>query len=202
MQPIETLERGNVYFLFRPKIAEESPEKLEDVQRMFLVLSPEGLQLYRLLVIGRKQLPEPEQSGREKNWGFVEMVSKDPESIENRFDPQTYATKTRGERHLGAVRPVGEAVYRIVRYNGHTHFAYALELPKRTGEAQATFNLGEQASYIINIKNPKKGSPLGKGLSEEQQVQLPRRLQTYFAAGASAAPTHPISSITKAPSLC
>ena len=102
------------------------------------------------------------------------MVSKDPESIENRFDPQTYGTKTRGERHLGAVRPVGEAVYRIVRHNGHTHFAYALELPKRTGEAQATFNLEEQASYIINIKNPKKGSPLGKGLSEERRVQLPR----------------------------
>jgi hypothetical protein len=177
---IETLERGHVYFLFRPRIEEESPEKLENVQRLFVVLSPEGLQRYRLLVIGRKQLPEPEQSGREKNWGFVDMVSKDPENVENRFDPQTYITKTRGERHILAARPFGEGVYQIVRHNGHTHFAYALELPRQTGEAQATFNLDEQASYTISIKNPDKGSPLGTGLSQEQQVHFPRLLQEKF----------------------
>jgi hypothetical protein len=176
----ETLERGNVYFLFRPKIGEESPEKLEDVQRLFVVLSPEGVARYRLLVVGRKQLPEPEQSGRERNWGFVDAVRKDPESIENRLDPQTYQTKTRGVRHLLAVHPVGEGVYRIVRHDGHTHFAYALELPKKIGEAQAAFNLEEQASYIISIKNPEKGSPLGAGLADQQQVQFPRWLQEKF----------------------
>jgi hypothetical protein len=176
----ETIERGNVYFLFRPKIGEETPEKLEDVQRMFIVLSPEGMECYRLLVVGRKQLPEPEQSGRERNWGFVDAVSKDPESIENRLDPQTYETKTRGERHLSAVRPIGEGVYRIVRHDGHTHFAYALELPKKIGEAQAAFNLEEQASYIISIKNPEKDSPFGAGLSDRQHVQFPRRLQEKF----------------------
>jgi hypothetical protein len=166
----ETLERGNVYFLFRPKVEEENPEKLEDVQRMFVVLSPEGLQRYRLLVVGRKQLPEPEQSGQEKHWGFVDSVTKNPETIESRLDPQTYETKTRGERHLPAVRPIGEGVYRIVRHDNHTHFAYSLELPKNIGEAQSAFNLEEQASYVISIKNPEKGSPLGAGLSDEQQV--------------------------------
>ena len=177
---IETLESGNVYFLFRPKVEEESPENLDDVQRLFVVLSPQGLQRYRLLVIGRKQLPEPEQSGQEKNWGFVDAVSKNAETIENRLDPQRYETKTRGERHLAAVRPIGEGVYRIVRHEHHTHFAYALELPKRTGEAQAAFNIEEEASYIISIKNPEKGSPLGVGLSEEQEAHFPRWLQEKF----------------------
>jgi hypothetical protein len=177
---VEVLERGNIYFLFRPKIGEESPEQLEDVQRMFIVLSPEGLQRYRLLVIGRKQLPEPERSGTEKNWGFVEAVSKNPESIEDRLDPQRYATKTRGERRLSAVRPVGEGVYRIVRHDGHTHFAYALELPKHIGEAQAAFNIEQEASYIISIKNPLTGAPPGVGLLEEQQAHFPRWLQEKF----------------------
>jgi hypothetical protein len=177
---VKTIERGNVYFLFRPRIGEESPDKLEDVQRLFIVLSPEGSQRYRLLVVGRKQLPEPEESGRERNWGFVDAVSKDPESVENRLDPQTYETKTRGERHLAAVRPVGEGVYGIVRHDGHTHFAYALELPKRTGEAQAAFNIEQQASYIISIKNPMTGSPVNAGLSEEQQAHFPRWLQEKF----------------------
>jgi hypothetical protein len=177
----ETLESGNVYFLFRPKIEEETSEALEDVQRMFVVLSPEGLQRYRLLVIGRKQLPEPERSGQEKkNWGFVDAVSKDAETIENRLDPQTYQTKTRGTRHLAAVRPIGEGVYRIVRHEDHTHFVYALELPKETGEAQTAFNIEEQASYIISVKNPEKGSSLGAGLGEEQEAHFPRWLQEKF----------------------
>ena len=177
---VQTLERGDVYFLFRPRIGEEHPEKLEDVQRMYVVLSPQGLQRYRLLVVGRKQLPEPEQSGQEKNWGFVDIVREDAESIENRLDPQVYETKTRGQRHLSAVRPIGEGVYRIVRHDTHTHFAYALELPRSPGEAQAAFNLEEQASYIISVKNPEKGAPLGTGLPDEQRVQFPRRLREKF----------------------
>lgn len=176
----ETLERGNVYFLFRPKIGEESPERLEDVQRMFVVLSPEASQRYRLLIIGRKQLPEPEKGGQEKNWGFVDAISNNAETIENRLDPQAYDTKTRGERHLAAVRPIGEGVYRIMRHADHTHFVYALELPKDIGGAQAAFNLEKQASYIISIKNPEAGAPLGVGLSAPQQVQFPRQLQEKF----------------------
>jgi hypothetical protein len=175
----ETLERGNIYFLFRPKIGEDRPESLDDVQRMFIVLSPDGNEYYRLLVIGRKQLPAPDQSGQERNWGFVDMVSKDPDSIENRLDPQTYKTKTRGERHLPTVRPIGEGVYRIVRHDDHTHFVYALELPKRIGAAQAAFNMEQQASYIISIKNPMTGSPPATGLSEEQ-AHWPRWLQEKF----------------------
>ena len=40
---VDTLERGNVYFFFRPKV-EKTPEKLEDVQRMLVVLNPEESQ--------------------------------------------------------------------------------------------------------------------------------------------------------------
>jgi hypothetical protein len=177
---VETLERGDVYFLFRPRVEEESPEKLEDVQRMFVVLSPEGSEHYRLMVIGRKQLPEPERSGQDRNWGFIESVSRDAKTIESRLVPQMYQTKTRGTRHLPAVRPIGEGVYRIVRHEDHTHFVYALELPKKTGEAQTAFNIEEQASYIISVKNPEVGSPFGAGLGEEQEVRFPRWLQEKF----------------------
>ena len=31
----KTLEHGDLYFFFRPRVEEESPEKLEDVQRSF-----------------------------------------------------------------------------------------------------------------------------------------------------------------------
>ena len=177
---LETLERGNVYFLFRPRVEEDSPEKLEDVQRMFVVLSPDGAQIFRLLVVGRKQLPDPKERGQEKNWGFVVGVSDNPTDIENQLDPETYETKTRGKRHLPAARPIGEGIYRILRHGNHTHFVYALELPAKSGEAQRAFHLAEQASYIISIKNPEKGSPLDAGLPEEQEAHLPRALQDKF----------------------
>lgn len=177
---VKTLERGSIYFLFRPKVEKESPRSLEDVQRMLVVLSPEGRRPYRLLVIGRKQLPGPEQRGRERNWGFVDQVSDDAESIEERLDPESYATKTRGERRIPAVRPVGEGVYRVVRHGDHTHLAYALELPKKTGEAQEAFNLEKEANYIISVKNPEKGAPPGAGLSGGERARFPASLQEKF----------------------
>jgi len=53
----EVLERGNIYFVFRPKVEHTSAEGLKDIQRFFLILSPYGEQRYRLIVIGRKKLP-------------------------------------------------------------------------------------------------------------------------------------------------
>jgi hypothetical protein len=166
---VDTLERGNVYFFFRPK-AEKTTEKLQDVQRMFVVLSPEESQGYRLLVIA--------SNGLEKNFGFVDAVSNDPKNIEDRLAPEASPTKTGTESHFSALRPIAQGVYRIVRHGEHTHFVYALELPRATGGAQAAFELENEASYIISIKNPENGSPLATDL--EQPVDLSIKLREKF----------------------
>jgi hypothetical protein len=49
------LERGNIYFAYRPRVEEDAA--LEDIQRFFMILSPYDSQQYRLLVVGRKRLP-------------------------------------------------------------------------------------------------------------------------------------------------
>lgn len=61
-EAVQTLEKGNVYFFYRPKVEEEAPEGLEDVQRMYMILAPDGEERFRETVIGRKKLPEPEAS--------------------------------------------------------------------------------------------------------------------------------------------
>ena len=114
---VDTLERGNVYFFFRPK-REKTSEKPEDVQRMFVALSPEESQGYRLLVVAR--------NGLEKNFGFVDAVSSEPKNIEDRLAPEASRTKTGMESHFPALRPVAQGVYRIVRHDDHTHLVYAL----------------------------------------------------------------------------
>jgi hypothetical protein len=98
------LEEGNVYFLYRPRAQEEEPETVGGIQRLYMALSPYGRDRYRLLVLGRKRLPEVRDGG-ESHWGFVDRVAKDPRALREELEEQHYRTKTRGERELPAVRP-------------------------------------------------------------------------------------------------
>lgn len=175
-----TLEQGDIFFFYRPRVEEEEPESKSELQRLYMVLHPEGKERYRLAVIGRKELPDPAQGGRARYWGFVDVVRKDPKSIRRELEREEYGTKTRGERHLPAARPAGEGVYRIVRHGNHTHLVYALELPDKPGAVQRELNIEEEASYIISIANPEKRGPQAPGLSEEQAADYPKRLQEVF----------------------
>jgi hypothetical protein len=100
------LERGNIYFVYRPKVEHTSTAGLEDIQRFFVILSPFGNARYRLIVIGRKKLPAIADD-QERSWGFVQKVASKPEDIEDDLDRLTYSTATRGERHLSPARPAG-----------------------------------------------------------------------------------------------
>jgi hypothetical protein len=175
----DVLERGNIYFAFRPKVEHTSAGGLEDIQRFFMILSPFGKERYRLIVIGRKRLPAID-GAHERSWGFVQKVGRTPEQIEDELDRLTYSTATRGERHLSPARPAGEGVYAIARHDDHTHLALALELPERPGEVQQELNIPPEASYIVTIKNPEVPSPPGAGLSGDQRPDLPRHLRERF----------------------
>lgn len=181
---VEVLETGNIYFVYRPKVQEKQGEEepvegLEDIQRFNVVLKPNGKKTYRMLVMGRKQLPDATKQG-DQAWGFVEAVSKDPGKLEQSLRAQTYQTQTRGERELPAARPAGEGVYQIVRHGDHTHLAYALELPMTPGEAQDDLNIEPEGNYILQVKNPTKSSPRNAGLPRQERADLPNKLQASF----------------------
>jgi hypothetical protein len=175
----EVLERGNIYFVYRPKVEHTSAAGLEDVQRFFIILSPFGKARHRLTVIGRKKLPAITEN-QERHWGFVQKVARDAEEIEDELDRLTYSTATRGERHLSPARPAGEGIYAIARHDDHTHLAFALELPERPGEVQRELNIPREGSYIVTVKNPDLDAPAGVGLPEEDRAELPQRLHARF----------------------
>ncbi|MBW3599832.1 MAG: hypothetical protein KY475_21495 [Planctomycetes bacterium] len=177
---VTTLERGNLYFFYRPRVGEEEPEGPDDVQRLYLVQSVHGEDRYRLMILGRKALPDPSESGGRRYWGFVDAVETDPKKIRDALGAEEYETKTRGRRKLPAARPAGEGIYRLVRHDDHTHLVYALELPEEPNEVQESFNIEEEASYIVSVKNPESGAPRGAGLSEERQAAYPQKLQEVF----------------------
>lgn len=175
----ETLEHGNIYFLYRPKVEQEEVRGVEDVQRLYVVLSPSGKRRYRLLVMGRKRLPEIRDGG-ERYWGFVDRVEDAAVRLRDEFEGESYQTKTRGERHVPAARAAGEGVYTLVEHGGHNHLAYALELPRQPDEVQKELNIAPEASFIISVKNPDKPSPRQAGLSRGQKAGYPKAVMKRF----------------------
>lgn len=174
----DVIERGDIFFFYRPKVEKEEVQGKRDVERFYIVLNPDGKKQYRLIIVGRKEMPEAER--HERNWAFVAQVAENPKQIRETLESEQYETKTRGEREVGPARPAGEGVYAIVRHDNHTHLAYSLELPDEPGRVQRDFNIEEEGSYVISVKNPEKGSPPRAGLSEEQKAGFPKKLMEVF----------------------
>jgi len=175
------LERGDLFFFYRPDVGEESPASLLDVRRFHVVMRPEDSEVLRLLTIGRKTLPG-EADGDRNHWGFVERVFRDPDELREWLGGGTYETETRGERHLPAARPAGEGVYGLARRGRSSAMAYVLELPEEPGEVQRAFHIEKQGQFVLSVKNPEAARPPGIGLDEEQKAEFPDELRERFGA--------------------
>ena len=176
--PEKIVEKGDIYFAYRPRIEEHEADSLKDVQRFYMVMKPEGQARFRVAVLGRKRLPE---AGRhERIWGFIESIAKQGSAVENEFREHEYETKTRGERTLPPVRPAGEGVYALIQRGRNLHLTYELELPEKPGEVQQELNIERQAAYILSIRNPGTPSPPGAGLPGREEAHYPKPLQQEF----------------------
>lgn len=90
------LERGFIYFLFRPKVEVDHPESLDDVSKFHILLVPYGTKFHRLIAVGKKALPEASESTR-PIWGEVLNVGEDLKALKDGLGAYTYETKTMGE---------------------------------------------------------------------------------------------------------
>jgi hypothetical protein len=159
------LERGDIFFFYRPRVDATAAHDLDDVQRFFLFLKPDRRRLFRRIVVGRKRLPDPD--AREREWAFVAEVAHSPTEARDELEPEA--------------RPAGEGRYALVDHDGHTHLAYALELPRRRGDVQKAFGIEREASYVIAVKNPDAPTPPGVGLQPGRRADYPKRLRDLFA---------------------
>jgi hypothetical protein len=177
-EDVEILERGNIYFFYRPAVGQDAPKGLVDVQRFHFVLSPEGRELFRMITVGKKRLPEPDDAGQ-RFWGFVEKVGQSSgemvEELERGQIRDGFGTKR-------SARPAGEGVYALARHGNHTHLLYTLELPVEPDEVQRELHIEKQGSYLLSVKNPAAGSPPSVGLEEERKAEFPEELQERFGS--------------------
>jgi hypothetical protein len=58
--------------------------------------------------------------------------------------------------------------------SNHTHLAYVLELPEEIGEVQEAFNISKEGSYIVTVKNPSAGGPVGLAYATPSILHFPR----------------------------
>ncbi|TVU33481.1 hypothetical protein EJB05_25302 [Eragrostis curvula] len=260
---VDILEKGEIFFFYRPKVDKEEAHSPDDVQRLYIVLRPEAVAadraveekqapdsgkegrkrqgggaeekgaegghgeeevnieeqpLLRLVVMGKKSLPDPGKQRGRPFWGYVELVTTKLDDVKDALKEEEYSTATRGQRRRPAARALGEGVYRIVRHGGdsggrrrapHTHLVYKLELPLRgPGEPQDAMNVEPEASFLVQVKNPdppsssdgrRRGGGRGggedgggfRGLQSKRRAAFPARLQGAFGSRRYAAADPP-----------
>src|SRR6266540_2504144 len=129
---LKVIEHGDIFFFYRPKIDAQEVKGIENVQRFYMITSPEKPKLHRIFLVGQKQLPEiteGKSSSEERNWALNILTSSNVDEIRKEFLPAEYQTETRGTRRIGAAVPVGEGKYSIIQHDDHSELVYILELP-------------------------------------------------------------------------
>lgn len=172
---MDVLERGDVFFLYRPEEDRREPGSLLEVRRFYMVLHPAGEEKYRLIAIGRKKLPDGAE-GPERHWGFVDGVFRQPDDLRRAAAGIPPLLGGGGEN----LRPAGEGVYALVLHGNHTHLAYVLELPELPGEVQEAFRIRPEGRFVIAVKNPEASAPPGVGLEAGRQPEFPEALWSRF----------------------
>lgn len=169
------LEKGFIYFFFRPRVNIEDPQSMGDVARSFFVLRPTVIGAKfdegqgpvdkdascRLMILPKKKFPT---SAKERDMGFVEKAGQSMQALHEKFIAgKTYQTSTRGERHTEEARPYAEGVYAITSTQRASHLAYILTIPAELGDVQEDFGLQPRGSWIVQSKSPKyAGPPVGQ----------------------------------------
>lgn len=181
--PSSILEKGIIYFFFRPRVNVTDPSDVTDIARSYLILRPlpHGAALAdgsipdahnsRLLALPKKVLPT---SGKDKFMVFVEKAQASFSELKSDFmSASDYATKTQGTSHSPPVTPLAEGVYAITTTGRESHLAYMITIPASLGEVQRDIGLKESGAFVVSAKNPKYPGPanadLGKnpGFSEK-----------------------------------
>ena len=168
MAQAEVLERGDLWFLYAPRVrarpdlpfeADERVRGLFDVQRLHVVLRGSAAGAYRRLLVGRKRMPDVR---RQRFWAEVERVSESAGEVVADLRRAEYDTKTRGRRIQPPARVAGCGAYAIARHGTHAHLAYRLQQPRAPGKVQRALRILPEASYIAAAFNPEAPPKLGR----------------------------------------
>lgn len=175
--PSSILEKGIIYFFIRGRVGIDSPSKVDDIARSYMILRPlpHGAKIgdgeigdaagkCRLLALPKKVLP---LSGKDKFMVFVEKSKTSFKELKDDFmSGSDYNTQTVGARHTPPVTPMAEGVYALTTTGRESHLAYMITIPQELSEVQKDIGLREQGSFITSTKNPEYAGPANTNLDQ------------------------------------
>ncbi|KAK4057135.1 hypothetical protein OIO90_001630 [Microbotryomycetes sp. JL221] len=180
------LERGHVYFVYKPKVQLDEVESVDDVAQ--------------LMTIGRKYLPKRTEGQKQKQsdicYGKVLSVSDDMSNLKDSLGKTSYETKTQGTRHVGPGRVAGSGVYIIYSSKApdapkntqnasalyQTYLAYAVGVPHDLGKVQQDLHIEHEGAFQVQVKNPSAPStnPRVPDQPADKQPKYPKVLADLF----------------------
>lgn len=168
---------GTIEIRYRPAIDREVADDLVDVQELLLVLDQADGPV-RLAEVGRKRLPPADDDGASPNWGHVRRVVERREELDDVLGDWTYDTRTQGTRHQSDTRVAACGTWRLDGQARDTRLH--LDLTPQLDDQRLLDQLGieDEATYVINVKNPRAGGDTG--LDGAERAQYPDELQAAF----------------------
>jgi hypothetical protein len=163
---VEILEQGAVSFLAVPR-AGTSPAGPSDLERLFVVLAPEGHRPLRRISVARHRLPDARRAQR-----FLAHVDR----IAPAAGPLTEDVRARRGGRAGRLLGVGR--YALARHRGHVHLAYALARACARGQLAASLGVAHGASFVLCVfrrslpptRRPRAHEPLAPATPERLDV--------------------------------
>lgn len=142
---MSVLERGDLRFFWTPSVQPaHAREVVLGVQSLFAILSPEHGG-HRRLRIGKKRMPA---TPRERFWARIERVGSLQHALGGKLEPESYVTKTRGERFQPAARPIAEGTYTLEQHRDHVHFRYEVE-PLLFEDAPDDLQIESRGDHVV-----------------------------------------------------
>jgi hypothetical protein len=162
---VEILEQGAVSFLAIPRGA--APRGPGDVERLFVVLAPEGRRPLRRISLRRHRLPDHLRGQR-----FFAHV--------DRIAPAAGRLTEDVRSRRGGILPriLGVGRYALARHEGHVHLAYALARACARGELAQALGVDVGASFVLCVfrrslpptRRPRTRTPLAPATPERLDV--------------------------------
>ncbi|WP_010299694.1 hypothetical protein [Candidatus Odyssella thessalonicensis] len=170
---LSVLQKGNIYFFYRPKVQHLFAHTIDEVQGLLLVFKPVDLNKYIIVRVGKKKLPEDSPY-----FAFVEKVCSSLEDLKEAFKEEHYETSTQENKDVGAAQCVGEGKYLFLDHEQHTHLCFQLTNMAAASDLPKEFHLTPSGDYLISVKNPQKSSTAG--LPSQEKATYPLGLQNNF----------------------
>jgi len=184
-EEVNSLERGHIFFFYRPKVGKETTHNFAEVQKTYIILYPEtkGINHCRLLIVPKKKLPDVNKKS-DKVFSFVDHVGTIDDVVSFLRDTE-YSTKAGAKRKQAGARLVARGVYLLANhkepksketFNNHVHLAYVLTHPAEPTPLQKDFKIMDEGDFIVQVKNPSEKS------SFVQHTEMPKEdIKKLFA---------------------